>query len=82
MYDDKNGRTIVCFLPISCLKKPLGKKKYFKYFSLRYVFKKGEFCQFLASKFFDKIWHCFNMFCNFFVSENFGTTPVNGDVEQ
>jgi len=38
--------------------------------------KRGDFCQYLASKFYDKIWHCFSIFCNFCVSENFGMSPV------
>jgi len=42
----------------------------------RNVFKKGDFCQFLASKIYDKIWHCFNIFSKFCVSENFGISPV------
>jgi len=77
MYDDNNGRTIVWFLPISWLKKPLGrKKKFLIFFVSRNVFKKGDFCQFLASKIYDKIWHCFNIFCNFCVSENSDMSPV------
>ena len=42
----------------------------------RNVFKRGDFCLFLASKIYDKIWHCFNIFCKFCVSENFGMSPV------
>jgi len=51
-----------------------GKYFYFlKIFISRNIFEKGDFCQFLSSKIYDKIWHCFNIFCNFCVSENFGT---------
>jgi len=43
-----------------------GLKKYFlKFLVSRNVFKKGDFCHFLASKICDKIWHCFKIFCNF-----------------
>ena len=49
---------------------------FLKFFVSRNVFKKGDFCQFLASKIYNKIWHCFNIFCNFCVSENFGMSPV------
>ena len=42
----------------------------------RNVFKKGYFCQFLVSKIYDKIWHCFNIFCKFCISENFDISPV------
>jgi len=47
----------------------------------RNVFKKSNFGQFLASKIYDKIWHCFNLFCNFCVSENFNMSPVQGYLE-
>jgi len=51
-------------------------EKYFlKFLVPRKDFKKGEFCQFLASKIYEKIWHCFNIFCNFCISENFGMSP-------
>jgi len=40
--------------------------KYFlNFFVSRNVFKRGDFCQFLASKIHNKIWDCFNIFCNF-----------------
>jgi len=52
-------------------------EKYFLHFLVsRNVFKKEDFCQFLASKFYNKIWHCFNIFCNFCVSEIFYMSPV------
>jgi len=52
-------------------------EKYFLNFLVsRNVFKKEDFCQFFASKIYDKIWHCFNIFCNFCVSENFNMSPV------
>ena len=69
MYNDNNGRTIIWFLSNSWLKKPLGRKIFYQILVLRNVFKKGDFCQFLASKFYDKIWHCFNIFCNFVSQE-------------
>jgi len=57
--------------------KTIGKKNHFlKFLVSRNVFKKGEFCQFLVSKNYNKIWHCFNIFCNFCVSEIFGMSPV------
>ena len=39
-------------------------EKYFLnfFFVSRNVFKKVNFCQFLALKNYDKIWHCFNIF--------------------
>jgi len=49
----------------------------FKFFISRNVFKKGYFCQFLVSKIYDKIGHCFNIFCNICISENLGMSPVN-----
>jgi len=52
-------------------------EKYFlKLLISRNVFKKGDFHQFLASKIYDKMWHWFNIFCNFCVSENYGMSPV------
>ena len=58
-------------------KKLLGRKKYFlNLFISRNVFKKGDFCQFLASKIYDKIWHYFNIFCNFCASEKFNMSAV------
>jgi len=51
-------------------------KKFLKFLVSRNIFKKGDFCQFLASKIYDKIWHCFNIFCNFCVSAKFDMSPV------
>ena len=49
--------------------KTIGKKNIFSMFLVsKNLFKKRDLCQFLASKFYDKIWHCFNIFCNFCVS--------------
>jgi len=48
-------------------------KNFLNFFCSINVFKKGDFCQILASKIYDKIWHCFNIFCN---SENLGMSPV------
>jgi len=48
------------------------------FFFSRNVFKRGDFGQILASKIYNKIWHCFNIFCNFCVSGNFGMSPVRG----
>ena len=76
MYDDDNGRTTVWFLLISWLKNHWEEEKILKKIVSRNVFKKGDFCQFLASKNYDKIWHCFNICCNFGVSENFDMSPV------
>ena len=78
MYGDNNGRTTGWFLPISRLKKPLGRKNLFSNFWFQEMsLKKGDFCQFLASKNYDKIWHCFNIICNFCISENFDMSPVS-----
>ena len=52
------------------------KKKILKFLVSRNVFKKGDSCQFLASKIYDKIWQIFNTFCNFCISENFGMSPL------
>jgi len=61
--------------------KPIGKKKIFSILLVsRNAFKRGNFSLFLASKIYDKIWHCLNIFCNFCVSENFGMSPVPGTV--
>ena len=57
-------------------KKHWEEKSFLKPLISRNVFKKGDFCQFLASKIYNKMWHCFNIFCNFCVSENFGMSPV------
>jgi len=51
-------------------------KNFLKFLFSRNVFKKGDFCQFLTSKIYDKIWHSFNIFCNFCVSEKFNMSPV------
>ena len=52
-------------------------EKYFLNFLVsRNVFIKGNFCQFIASKIYDKIWHYFNIFHNFYVSKFFGMSPV------
>jgi len=56
--------------------KTIRKKEKFSFFVSKNGFKKGDFCQFLASKIYGKIWHCFNIFCNFCVSEIFGMSPV------
>ena len=60
------------------IQKTIGKKKIFsKFLVSRNVFKtENFFIQFLAAKIYDKIWHCFNIFCNFCVSENFDMSPV------
>jgi len=61
----------------SLTQKTIGKKKKISKNKIsRNVFKKGYLCQFLTLKIYDKIWHCFNIFCNFCVSENFGISPV------
>jgi len=78
MSDHNNGRTIVWFGGNFLAPKIIGKKNIFSiFFVSRNVFKKGDFCQLLASKYYDKIWHCFNIFCNFSVLENFGMSPVD-----
>ena len=57
--------------------KIVGKKSIFSIFLVsRNIFKKGDFCQLLASKNYEEIWHCFNIFYNFSVLENFGMSPV------
>jgi len=54
-----------------------GDEKYFLNFLVsRNVFKKRDFCQFLASKIYDKIWHCFNIFYNFLCLRKFCMSPV------
>jgi len=68
------------FCQFSSLKNHWKKKKNLKSFVSRNVFKKGDFCQFLVSKIYDKIWHCFKTFYDFCVSENFGMSPVLGRV--
>ena len=55
----------------------IGKKIFSKYFLFQEMsLKKGIFHQFLVSKNYDKIWHFFNIFCNFCVSEKFNMSPV------
>jgi len=67
-----------CIVSINFLThKTIGKEIFSQLFVSRNVFKKGEFCQFLASKSYNKIWYCFNIFCNFCVSENFDMSPVS-----
>jgi len=59
------------------LKNHWEEKKIFKFLASRNTFKGGGFHQFLTWKFYDKIWHCLNIFCNFCVSENLGMSPVS-----
>ena len=48
-----------------------------KYFLFQEMsLKRGDSCQFLVSKNYNKIWHFYNMFCNFCVSENFNMSLV------
>jgi len=62
MYDDNNGRTIVCFLPIFWLKKLLEKINIFSNFWFQEMPLKREiFVNFLPQKFIDNIWHCFKI---------------------
>jgi len=52
-------------------------KIFSQFFSFKKCFKKGDFCQFLTSKVSEKISHCFSIFCDFCVSENFDMSPVD-----
>ena len=66
-YDVNNGRTIVWYLPFSWVTKPLKETIFLIFCVSINVLKRGDSCQFLASKIYDKIWHFFNIFCNFCV---------------
>jgi len=61
-------------------KKHWEEKSYLKILVSRDVFKKGDFCSFLASKNYDKIWHCFNIFCDFCDLEIFCMSPVGDTI--
>jgi len=79
MYDDSNVKNNFLVSANLLAQKTIGKKNIFSIFWLpTNVFKRGDFGQFLASKIYGKIWHCFKIFCNFYVSENFGMSPVLG----
>jgi len=56
--------------------KAAGKKYFFSNFWFQEMPLKGRFFQLLTSKIYDKIWHCFKIFCSFCVSETFGISPV------
>jgi len=58
------------------LQKPLGRKIFSQFFWFQEMSLKREIFVLLASKIYDKIWHCFNIFCNFCVSENFNMSAV------
>jgi len=47
------------FYQFSGSKNPWEEKYFLKVLVSRNVFKKGDFCPFLASKHYDKIWHLF-----------------------
>jgi len=54
-YDNNNGRTIVWVLPISWLKKPLGRKYFSQFLLFQEMSLKGEiFVNFLPQKFMTK----------------------------
>ena len=56
--------------------KIIGEKYFLKFSVSRNVFKMWDFCRFLVSKIYDKIWHFKDIFWNLWVSENFYMSPV------
>ena len=57
---------------------PIGKKKFFSNFLFQEMsLKRGFFVNFLPQKIYDKIWDCFDIFCNSCVSENFDMSLVS-----